>query len=158
MKKINNPFPPDKNPCFGCSKSNIHGLQLEFHEDGDELVSIWEPQPEFQGFHNILHGGIQATIMDEIASWTIFVKEKTAGVTSSMNIKYNKPLYLNNGMITTRCRILDRQKRIITLETRMIDTKGAVCSEAEIKYFTYPLNLAKKKFLYPGAEEFLDIS
>ncbi|MDX2442343.1 MAG: PaaI family thioesterase [Bacteroidales bacterium] len=158
MKKIHNPFPPDKNPCFGCSKENKHGLHLDFHEDGDELVSIWDPQPEYQGFHNILHGGIQATIMDEIASWTIFVKEKTAGVTSSMNVKFNKPLFMDIGQVTVRCKILERQKRIILLEAKMIDANGEVCSEAEINYFTYPLELAKKKFLYPGAEEFLDLS
>ena len=36
---------------------------------------------EFAGFHDILHGGIQATMMDEIASWVVLVKLDTSGVT-----------------------------------------------------------------------------
>lgn len=155
MKKVHNPFPPEKNPCFGCSQANKHGLNLEFHVDGDELVSFWEPQPEYQGFINILHGGIQATIMDEIASWTIYVKAETAGVTSEMKVKYHKPIFMNKGKITIRSKIIKQEKRFITLETKMIDIDGKLCSEAEIKYFTYPNEIARRKLFYPGIEKFL---
>ena len=155
MKKVHNPFPPEKNPCFGCSLANKHGLNLEFYVDGDELVSFWEPQPEYQGFINILHGGIQATIMDEIASWTIYVKAETAGVTSEMKVKYHKPIFMNKGKITIRSKIIKQEKRFITLETKMIDIDGKLCSEAEIKYFTYPNEIARRKLFYPGIEKFL---
>ena len=28
--------------CFGCSPDNEAGVRMEFYEDGDEVVSIWE--------------------------------------------------------------------------------------------------------------------
>ena len=65
--------------CFGCSSNNEQGLQMEFYEDGEFVVSYWEPKQHFAGYGNILHGGIQSLILDEIASWVVYVKVKTAG-------------------------------------------------------------------------------
>ena len=36
--------------CFGCASNNEAGLKMEFYEDGDEVVSIWKPRPEYQGW------------------------------------------------------------------------------------------------------------
>lgn len=60
---------------------------MEFYEDGDEIVSYWKPGPEYQGWLNTLHGGIQAVLLDEICGWTIFRKLQTTGVTSKMETK-----------------------------------------------------------------------
>ena len=80
-RSINNPFTSiEQYNCFGCSPSNEFGLQMEFYDEGDETVCEWEPKPHFQGYGNILHGGIISTMMDEIASWYVFTKLKTAGV------------------------------------------------------------------------------
>ena len=45
MKKIINPWRnhPEYN-CFGCCPDNPIGLHLEFYEDGDYIVSKWNPQ------------------------------------------------------------------------------------------------------------------
>ena len=54
-------------------------LKMEFYEDGDEVVSIWKPRPEYQGWIDTLHGGIQAVLMDEICAWVILRKLQTTG-------------------------------------------------------------------------------
>jgi len=46
-------------------------MKLEFWEDGGELYAEWEPQPHFVGWENVLHGGIQATLMEELAGLII---------------------------------------------------------------------------------------
>ena len=58
--------------CFGCASGNEHGLRCEFYEEGEYITCHWMPRPEFQGFFHVLHGGIQATLMDEIACWNVF--------------------------------------------------------------------------------------
>lgn len=88
MKEIINPFIKREGyNCFGCSPNNSFGLQMKFFDDGEYLVSKWEPKEYLAGYGNILHGGIQSTILDEIASWVVYVKVKTAGVTASLNVK-----------------------------------------------------------------------
>lgn len=93
MKKIINPWKGlEGYNCFGCAPNNEAGIKMEFYEDGDEVVSIWKPRPEYQGWINTLHGGIQAVLMDEICAWVILRKLQTTGVTSKMETRYRKPV------------------------------------------------------------------
>ena len=63
MKKLTNPWEGLKEyNCFGCAPNNPTGVKMEFFEDGDDIVSLWKPRAEYQGWLNTLHGGIQATI------------------------------------------------------------------------------------------------
>ena len=49
MKKIINPWKGlEGYNCFGCAPNNEAGIKMEFYEDGDEVVSIWKPRPEYQ--------------------------------------------------------------------------------------------------------------
>lgn len=42
MKKIINPWKGlEGYNCFGCAPNNEAGVRMEFYEDGDEIVSIW---------------------------------------------------------------------------------------------------------------------
>jgi uncharacterized protein (TIGR00369 family) len=156
MKKIINPFNSVSNPCFACSDMHPFGLHLEFFEDDREVVCYWDPSPHFQGFPGILHGGIQATLMDEIASWTVFVKGKTAGVTSDIHVEYRKPVVLGRGKITLRSRVDATIENRMTLHTQLIDGRGNICSEGWVTYHLYPEHIARKKFKYPGIEAFFE--
>ncbi|MGD0710115.1 MAG: hypothetical protein ABR968_02965 [Bacteroidales bacterium] len=70
MRKISNPYIKVKEYCcFGCSPDNKTGLRLEFYEDGDEIYTEWQPTQYLQGYVNVVHGGIQSTLMDEIAAY-----------------------------------------------------------------------------------------
>jgi hypothetical protein len=85
MKKIINPWKGMEGyNCFGCAPNNEAGVKMEFYEDNDEVISIWRPRPEYQGWIDTLHGGIQAVLLDEICAWVILRKLQTTGVTSKM--------------------------------------------------------------------------
>ena len=94
--------------CFGCASANEYGLRCEFYEEGDYITCQWMPRPEFQGFFNVLHGGIQATLMDEIACWNVFAKVKSAGVTIEMNVKYRNTVYTDRGELLLRSKIVEQ--------------------------------------------------
>ena len=104
--KIINPYTklPGYN-CFGCSPDNTVGLQLQFFEEDEYLVSEWMPKQHLSGYKNVLHGGIQATLLDEIASWAVQIKLRTAGVTANLNLRYKKPVLVDEGQITLRAKI-----------------------------------------------------
>ena len=77
MKKIINPWnDKEGHNCFGCSKHNDSGVKMDFYEDGDEVVSVWKPQPQFQGWVNTLHGGIQAVLLTRSVHGLFFVNFK----------------------------------------------------------------------------------
>jgi len=155
MQLLKKPFSghPDYQ-CFGCSPANPIGLNLQFYEDGDYVKTNWNPREEFQGFINVVHGGIQATIMDEIAAWCVNIKVKTAGVTKSFSMQYLKPAFVNKGNLLFQAKLLRMEKNIAIIKTELYNKEGELCSEGEFHYFTYPETIAKRKLMYPGIEAF----
>jgi uncharacterized protein (TIGR00369 family) len=157
MRKLKNPFASKEGyNCFGCSRDNHHGLQMEFYEDGDYLVSEWEPKSFLQGYGNVLHGGIQTTLMDEIASWVVYVKAKTGGVTANLEVKFKKAVYVDKGPLTIRAKLNTLEKRFAYIYAELLDNEGNVCAEANLRYFVFPEKVAREKLFYPGSEAFYE--
>ncbi len=158
MIKIRNPFTEegtrDNYNCFGCSPFNDIGLQLEFWEDGEELLAKWKPRNSLEGWHNVIHGGIQAALLDELGGWIVLIKMKTAGVTSELNIRYHKPVNISKGEITVRGKVTSVVKRLAKIEATLTDGEGQTCATAELLYFCFPEKVAKAKYHYPGYNAF----
>ena len=155
MKKLRNPFREFENyQCFGCSPENPNGLQMEFYEDGEFLVSEWEPKTHLQGYGNVLHGGIQTTLLDEIASWVVYVKARTGGVTANLEVKFKKAAYVNKGKLKVRAKLTKTDKRFAYIFSELLDEEGDVCSQAELRYYLFPEKTAREKLFYPGHEAF----
>ena len=155
MRKINNPFSvmPGYN-CFACAPDNPIGLRLEFFEDGEEFVSYWEPDKNYQGWNNVLHGGIQATLLDEVASWFIFVKFKTAGVTSHFDVKLKKPARMDKGKFTFRARLNCVKRNLVYVDVELYDGEQVLCANGTLQYFLYSEKTAREELHFPGHECF----
>lgn len=155
MRKIRNPFlDMEGYNCFGCCPGNETGLRMRFYEDGEDIVSLWRPASRFQGYGNVLHGGIQAALLDEIASWVVFIKLSTSGVTSNLSIDFIKTVFTTGGEIALRARLLSREGRTARIQTELSDSGNQVCSRAVVTYAVFPEALARKKLSYPGREAF----
>ncbi len=158
MKKIVNPFSPvagtSEYNCFGCSPANEKGLHLEFWEDENGIIAKWQSREEFEGWTGVLHGGIQATLLDEAAAWLVFIKLKTAGVTKQLNVEYPKPAFINKGEFVVKAVLLSVDKNIARIRSVLYDGEGIICALAEIQYFCFPERIARAKYNYPGVEAF----
>ena len=155
MKALSNPFASlEGYNCFGCSPHNMAGLRMKFFEDGDEIVSEWTPHDGYQGYHNVLHGGVQATLMDEIASWVVYVKLTTAGFTSRADVRYRKTVYVDHGPVTLRAKCTGMRRNLADIEVKLFDTDGNLCTEGTFTYFTYSKEKAREHMFYPGLSAF----
>jgi len=153
-RKIVNPYQTVENyNCFGCSSENPIGLHLSFREEGEEIVSEWIPDSRYTGWIDVLHGGIQATMMDEIASWVVFTKLKTAGVTREMTVKYRKSVLVSDGKIICRAQLKEINRSLATIEVKLF-SKDILRAEARCVYYIFGQEDAKSKFLYPGSDAF----
>ncbi len=154
-RNIVNPYDRIKeHKCFACSKNNLSGLQMTFYEEDGFVISEWQPKSEFQGYHNVLHGGIQATLMDEISSWCVQIKLQTAGVTSRLETKYKRPVYCDKGKIKLKAKIEEVIKNIAKVHVQLFDSDGNLCSESFAKFIVFPREIAENKFYYPDYESF----
>lgn len=83
-------FGPEQR-CFGCGPHNERGLRLHFHRDGDEVWTEYQPQPGQEGPPGFLHGGLQATLADELAAWTLIGLRGRMGFTTSIDVRLLRP-------------------------------------------------------------------
>ena len=135
MKTISNPL--GRGDCFFCGADNPIGLKLTFQEtetEPNELVCRWVPPAVFKGFGDVLHGGIQSGMFDEIMGWTTIHLTGQMGVTTSLQIEFLRPVFVNRE-IEVRCRIDSQDGKNVRLVGELTDRDGTVCSRATGNYF-----------------------
>ncbi|MBN1518776.1 MAG: PaaI family thioesterase [Spirochaetales bacterium] len=155
MHDIANPFiGGDGYRCFGCCPDNPIGLAMTFRDEGDQVVSEWKPKPDYCGFNGVLHGGVQAALHDEIASWYVFAKLGTAGFTADLSIRYLSPVYIAHGHITLKAALANNDGRRAVMTVSLYDGHGTLCSQSDVAYAIVPAHIAERKFLYPGKDAF----
>lgn len=154
MRAIRNPYTSTGHHCFGCCPTHSIGLKLSFFEDGEYVLAHWKPNPQFTGYKNIIHGGIQSTLMDEVAAWVVYIKAETAGVTSRMDVRYRKPVSTANTELTIRGKLVESNRRLAKVEVEILDDTQQVCAEALVEYFLFTPEKAATEFDYPGIAAF----
>jgi uncharacterized protein (TIGR00369 family) len=81
-----------QNRCFGCGVANPIGLHLEFFLAGDgKVVAMADVADTFEGPHGLLHGGIIATLLDEIMSKAVR-SHGIVAMTRHMEVDYLRPV------------------------------------------------------------------
>ena len=115
--------------CFGCGLDNPHGLQVDgFQVEGSTVTASFTPQEDHRGFHDILHGGIVATALDEILAWTGILVAGTMAVTAKMEMKFRNPAPAEADYDLWGNLIEQRGKRLV-LEARCT-SQGKTIAEA----------------------------
>src|SRR6266446_3136638 len=77
--------------CFACGELNEHGLQLVLHADETGCWTELTLPDRFQGWESVAHGGIVATLLDEVMAWSV-IGRGTWGVTARLNLAFRKPI------------------------------------------------------------------
>jgi uncharacterized protein (TIGR00369 family) len=85
--------PDPANPCFGCGGGNARGMRLTFEldESNQRVTGRFRLGPEFQGATGFIHGGILATILDEVMS-KVSRFSNVRAVTAELTVEYLKPV------------------------------------------------------------------
>lgn len=78
--------------CFGCGPDNPDGLRLRFFEVPEGVEVEYAVAERHGGAPGVVHGGIQATLIDEALCMTAYAKEGTAVVTGELTVRYMAPL------------------------------------------------------------------
>ncbi len=125
--------------CFVCGLSNPYGLKAFFYElENGELVGVFQPGQEHQGYPGRLHGGIASTILDETMGRAIMIEhDELWGVTIDINVRYRKPVPLDREIHVVG-RITRDTSRAFEGTGEILLEDGTVAVEARGKYFKMP--------------------
>jgi uncharacterized protein (TIGR00369 family) len=89
-----------ENPCFGCGPANPRGMRLAFETDGERqrIVGRFRIGPDYQGAHGFIHGGIIATVLDEVMSKVSRLSDVRT-VTAELNVDYLRPVPVDTELL-----------------------------------------------------------
>ncbi len=127
--------------CFGCGLDNTFGLKAEFFElENDELVAVFHPAEEHQGYPGRLHGGLSATILDETIGRTIMRDDESVwGVTIDFSVRYRKPVPLDE-KIKVVARVTKLDRRTFEGTGEILTADGQVAVEGKGRYMKMSLD------------------
>lgn len=125
--------------CFVCGVENPAGLHLHFYTVGPgEVVAEYVVTEQFNGYPGIVHGGILATMLDEVMG-RVFMYEDQARfmVTGEIKVRYKKPVYINQPLRICGHRVKDTG-RIGIARGEITDVNGEVLVTGEILVVNKP--------------------
>jgi acyl-coenzyme A thioesterase PaaI-like protein len=131
-------FFPAGGHCFGCSRDNPAGLRLRFFRDPGGVRCETVVAPAYQGAPDVVHGGIQAVLLDETCCAAAYFSRGGFVVTGALNLRYRRPCPTGKPLVVTA--------RIVADEGRFLRIEGVIREAGAVE----PITLAEGKF-YPNA-------
>lgn len=118
--------------CFACGELNDGGLRMELHIGDRRAWSELTLDSRFEGWVDVAHGGIVATVLDEVMAWSL-VAEDNWGVTARMSIEYRRPMPIGQS-VRAEGWIVQSRRRLVDTAGRIVARDGTVLATAEGRY------------------------
>ena len=113
----------DDHNCFGCGATNPWGLHLTFFVEPEGAVyARWLPVVNHQGYEGMVHGGIIATVFDEVMAWAI-TNGGIWAVTGRLNTTFRKPVEIGIPTIA--------RAEIVSVQSRTVDVTATIRRESD---------------------------
>jgi len=114
--------------CFVCGLKNPIGLELAFSFDGKTIKAEFTPRKEHQGYFNIVHGGIIATLLDE-AMVKLAIAMDMPAVTAQMDVRLRKALNVGEKIIIS-AEILKETRKTLEAYSKAVTSDGILAADA----------------------------
>ena len=118
----------DSGRCFACGKDNPQGLRLEVRKTPEGVGLDYVLPEHFAGWQGIAHGGIVATILDELLAWACTNSGRNC-VTAEMTVRYRKPVKTGQPLKGFG-RVTGEKGKLLFTEATLLDESGALVAEA----------------------------
>ena len=131
--------------CFGCGESNPIGLRLKPVYDGNVLTASFTPGLDHQGWHNVTHGGILYSILDEVTAYVVLCSGYSFGVTAKSAIRFRRVSETHSPLVATAW-ATKVTSRLIEVRGQLTTSDGSVVAEIESAFI--PGARYRKAFLW----------
>ena len=135
------------NTCFGCGPDNPEGLQIRIYRDGgraDRLTGVFRPRNTAAGFPQIVHGGLQFTVLDCMAGWAVFILRnpgKMMPLTTSATTRFQRPARVGTVLALSAeiTREAPSPREPLLIHTEIRDDAGVLLTEVDFEYVVLPV-------------------
>ena len=125
--------------CFGCGQANEHGLRMRFTRYPDGTVeSRHQTEPHHCGVDTVVHGGIQATLLDEVMGVVAQLgldpdATPMPCVTAEMQLAYRRPVLIADEVVV-RARLTGVDGRDLFVEGAIVAGDGTPLTTATSRW------------------------
>lgn len=125
---------PHSKSCFVCGSRNPIGLKLRFQTDGKIVRAIFRPEAAHNGFIDVTHGGLLATVLDEVMVWGCAVGTKHFSYCAEMTVRYLHPARPNITIIADGELVENKRDRLFLAKGSCKLEDGTVLCTSTGKY------------------------
>ncbi len=118
--------------CFACGGQNPIGMHLGIELGDGTARTEWVPSANFVGWEEKVHGGILATLLDEVMAWAPASHDSWA-VTAEMRIRFRAPANPGERLVATG-HVTDRRRRIYHVAGEVRGEDGRLIAEAQGRF------------------------
>lgn len=142
--------PNEANHCFGCGGANARGMQLTFEQDeaARRIRGSFRLTADYQGGTGFVHGGIVATLLDEVMAKVSRFQDDHA-VTAELTIEYVQPVPVGGELLVEGWEV-ERNGRSLLRQGEIRDASGAVLARGKGRFVQIDVEALRKKL---GAKE-----
>ena len=122
--------PVDDGYCIGCGPRAALGLHMEFAAVDDGAVeSCITVGPTFQGWRDVVHGGIVALLLDEAMAYAA-AAHGVVGVTGDLKMRFRKAVPVGVPL-RVRAKVAWQRRNVLGIEASVRDESGTLLAAGE---------------------------
>jgi uncharacterized protein (TIGR00369 family) len=125
---------PHTRSCFVCGEANPIGLGLKFETDGRIVQTRFVPRPEHIGFKQVVHGGILATLLDEIMVWACAVQTGRFAFCAELNVRFLRPAGPDQPLVASAELVSNRRDKLFEARGELRNAGHEIVATATGKY------------------------
>jgi uncharacterized protein (TIGR00369 family) len=133
---------PNSDHCFVCGRKNSSGLYMCFYDNGkDEVCSDYTVASRYQSYPGIVHGGILASMLDEVIGRVAIIGDHHHFMVSvKLQVLYRHPVPVETPL-EIRGRIVRLRGRLGKAQGEIILPDGKIACEASITLADIPAEI-----------------
>jgi uncharacterized protein (TIGR00369 family) len=121
--------------CFVCGTDNPGGLNLAPEREGRKVVLRFTPDKQHLGFSQAVHGGITATLLDEVIGVACGLRADAKCATVALTVTYKRPVLLGRP-VRAEGWYVRRSGKLVFGAGRLVDERGQVLATGRGRFLT----------------------
>lgn len=130
-------LPPTRS-CFVCGTDNPSGLHLELFALPTSVETRFRFRPDCCGFRATVHGGLIATVLDEVMVWAAGAVTKQFAYCAEMTVRFQRPTPAGVDLLARGELVENKRGRIFLARAELLDASGQLLAESTGKYLPIP--------------------
>jgi uncharacterized protein (TIGR00369 family) len=123
--------------CYGCGRKNAQGLRMSFaHLPDGTAECVYTAAEHLAGAPGVIHGGVQATLLDEVMGHAIHVANLDPDLdiaTVDFSLRYRRPAPVGVPL-TLRARLVRSEGRDFYVTGEIVSPAGKALTTAEARW------------------------